>query len=240
MFWKRIISIITQYIALVIQAPLLPNFPYFRGMQTALDGILQQLQEAELGGFEAQKIYAPPYRSLLTEEEIMSKKPKYAAVNILLYPKDGAWHFPLIHRTHNERDRHSGQISLPGGKKDDADADFLETALRETWEEIGIPVSQIKALRELSPIYIPPSNFFVYAYLTCLNHTPEFSVQDGEVQAVIEIPLALIQNLPNPPLTMALPNTEGFKVPYIDFQNHKIWGATSMILSELSFLLKNV
>ena len=115
-------------------------------MQISSEILIQQLQEAELGGFEAQKIYAPPYRSLLTEEEIMAKKPKYAAVNIMLYPKEGIWHFPLIHRTHNERDRHSGQISLPGGKKDNTDADFLETALRETWEEIGVHFSEMKKI----------------------------------------------------------------------------------------------
>ena len=116
-------------------------------MQNSLEILLQQLQDAELGGFDAQKDYAPPYRSLLTQEEILAKNPKYAAVNILLYPKNGEWHFPLIHRTHNENDRHSGQISLPGGKKDDTDADFAETAIRETWEEIGVTTSQIKIVR---------------------------------------------------------------------------------------------
>ena len=209
-------------------------------MQGTSDILLQQLQEAELGGFEAQKIYAPPYRSLLTEEEIMAKKPKYAAVNILLYPKEGIWYFPLIRRTHNERDRHSGQISLPGGKKDDTDIDFAETALRETWEEIGVENSKIKILKELSPIYIPPSNFFVYAYLSYVENTPSFNFQQDEVQEILEIPLSLIQNLPNPPFTMELPKTQGYKVPYIDFEQHKIWGATSMILSELNQLLKNV
>ncbi len=209
-------------------------------MQISSEILIQQLQEAELGGFEAQKIYAPPYRSLLTEEEIMAKKPKYAAVNIMLYPKEGIWHFPLIHRTHNERDRHSGQISLPGGKKDNTDADFLETALRETWEEIGVHFSEMKILKELSPIYIPPSNFFVYAFLTFAETTPQFSFQEGEVQEILEVPVSLIKELPNPPHTMELPKTDGYKVPYIDFKDHKIWGATSMILSELNFLLKNV
>ena len=56
-------------------------------MQNSLEILLQQLQDAELGGFDAQKDYAPPYRSLLTQEEILAKNPKYAAVNILLYPK---------------------------------------------------------------------------------------------------------------------------------------------------------
>ncbi len=209
-------------------------------MQNSLEILLQQLQDAELGGFEAQKIYAPPYRSLLSEEEILSRNPKYAAVNILLYQKNGAWYFPLIHRTHNENDRHSGQISLPGGKKDEADADFAETAVRETWEEIGIETSQIKIVRELSPIYIPPSNFFVYAFLSFIESAPDFNHQKTEVQEVLEVPLLQIKNLPNPPQTMELPKTNGYKVPYFEFQNHKIWGATSMILSELSYLLKNV
>ena len=73
-------------------------------MKISAEILLQQLQEAELGGFEAQKIYAPPYRSLLSEEEILANNPKYAAVNILLYPKNGEWYFPLILRTHNEND----------------------------------------------------------------------------------------------------------------------------------------
>lgn len=208
-------------------------------MKMSAEILLQQLQEAELGGFEAQKVYAPPYRALLTREEILAKNPKYAAVNILLYQKNEEWYFPLIHRTHNENDRHSGQISLPGGKKDNSDADFAETAIRETWEEIGVRTSQIKILRELSPIYIPPSNFFVYAFLTCTEKTPDFKFQEGEVQKILEVPLSLIKNLPKPPLTIELPKTNGYKVPYFDFQNYKIWGATSMILSELNEMLKN-
>ena len=192
-------------------------------MKISAEILLQQLQEAELGGFEAQKIYAPPYRSLLSEEEILANNPKYAAVNILLYPKNGEWYFPLILRTHNENDRHSGQISLPGGKKDDTDEDFSDTALRET-----------------SPIYIPPSNFFVYAYLSYVEKTPVFKFQETEVQEILEIPLSVVQNMPNPPEIMELPNSNGYQVPYLDFNQHKIWGATSMILSELNQLLKNV
>lgn len=209
-------------------------------MQNSLEILLQQLQDAELGGFEEQKIYAPPYRSLLSQEEILAKNPKYAAVNILLYQKNGDWYFPLIHRTHNENDRHSGQISLPGGKKEETDADFAETAVRETWEEIGIETSKVKILRELSPIYIPPSNFFVYAFLSFTEVSPDFNFQKTEVQEILEIPLSIIKNLPKPPLTMELPRTNGYQVPFFEFQNHKIWGATSMILSELNYLLKNV
>ena len=67
---------------------------------------------------------------------------------------------------------------------------------------------------------------------------PIFNHQQTEVQEILEVPLSVIQDLPKPPLTMELPRTNGYKVPYFDFQNHKIWGATSMILSELNELLK--
>ena len=77
------------------------------------------------------KDYAPPSFSAHARRNF-TKNPKYAAVNILLYPKNGEWHFPLIHRTHNENDRHSGQISLPGGKKMTPMQIFAETAIRET------------------------------------------------------------------------------------------------------------
>lgn len=205
-----------------------------------IESFLFEISQAELGGFDAQKIYAPPYRALLTNEEILAKNPKYAAVNILLYQKNDEWYFPLILRTHNEKDRHSGQISLPGGKKEESDEDFSVTAFRETWEELGIEMEHIHLLKELSPIYIPPSNFFVYAYVSVCQICPLFQRQKNEVQEVLEVPLTLIQNLPEQPKTIELESTKGYKVPVIEFENHLIWGATSMILSELHHLLKKV
>ncbi len=204
------------------------------------ESFLYDLSQTELGGFDAQKIYAPPYRSLLTHEEILAKNPKYAAVNILLYQKNEEWFFPLILRSHNEKDRHSGQISLPGGKKEEGDENFYMTAFRETWEEVGVEIQSLHLLKELSPIYIPPSNFFVYAYISVCDVCPLFELQENEVQEVIEVPLSLIKNLPENPELIEMEGTKGYKVPVILYKEYKIWGATSMILSELHHLLKNV
>ena len=88
-----------------------------------------------------------PYRPLFSYEEILAKDPKFAAVNILLYLKEDRWWFPLMVRTTNERDRHSGQISLPGGKKEKSDPNFAATAKRETSEEIGIDEHYIRIIR---------------------------------------------------------------------------------------------
>lgn len=112
--------------------------------------LLRKIKNAELAGDNAHGIFSPPSRLVFTYDQVLEKNPKFAAVNIVLYLKDNEWHFPLIVRSTNERDRHSGQISLPGGKREELDKDFAETAIRETSEEIGIEKHYVRIIRELS------------------------------------------------------------------------------------------
>lgn len=209
-------------------------------METLGRNLLKKIKEAELSGENAHKIYAPPYRPVFSYEEILVKKPMFAAVNILLYLKDNQWYFPLILRTHNQKDKHSGQISLPGGKQEETDKDFSQTAIRETFEEIGVAPVFIKIIRELSPIYIPPSNFYVYPFISFTKKNPLFHLQKTEAIELIEFPLSALMNLADLPSTAVLPNSQGVEVPIININQHKIWGATSMILNEFSHLLKNL
>jgi len=202
--------------------------------------LLKNIRNAELLGENAHKIYSPPYRPIFSYEDILTRNPKLAAVNILLYLKDNEWHFPLIVRSVNENDRHSGQISLPGGKKENDDPDFSYTAKRETSEELGIDEHYVRIIREMSPIYIPPSNFYVHSFVSYTKKNPEFFLQETEAVELIEFPISSLLNLPDRPKIMALPSTQGYEVPVIDFNGYIIWGATSMILSEFSNLLKNV
>lgn len=202
--------------------------------------LLKNIRNAELLGENAHKIYSPPYRPVFSYEDILTRNPKLAAVNILLYLKDNEWHFPLIVRSINENDRHSGQISLPGGKREKDDPDFAYTAKRETSEELGIDEHYVRIIREMSPIYIPPSNFYVHSFVSYTKKNPEFFLQETEAVELIEFPISSLLNLPDQPKIMALPSTKGYEVPVIDFNGYIIWGATSMILSEFSNLLKNV
>ncbi len=202
--------------------------------------LIKKIKAAELTGEQSHCIYSPPYRPLYTEEEIALQNPKLAAVNILLYLKNDRWYFPLILRSENENDRHSGQISLPGGKKEEDDTSFLQTAVRETEEEIGIDRHYIRVIRELSPIYIPPSNFYVHTYISFTKKNPQFTLQQGEAVELIEFPIESILKLDEQPEMMALPSSRGVEVPVITFENYIIWGATSMILSEFRQLLKNL
>lgn len=209
-------------------------------MKTFGRDLIKKIQEAELQGENAHAIYSPPYRPLFSYEEILTKNPKFAAVNILLYLKDNEWYFPLMVRTENERDRHSGQISLPGGKKEDEDKTFEDTAKRETSEEMGIDEHYVRIIREMSPIYIPPSNFYVRPFVSYTKKNPQFLLQEAEAMELIEFPVSSLLNLTETPEMMALPSSRGVEVPVINFNGYIIWGATSMILSEFSILLKNL
>lgn len=202
--------------------------------------LLDKIKRFTLEGENAHSIYSPPYRPIYTDEEILEKNPKFAAVNILLYLKNDEWHFPLMVRSLNNNDKHSGQISLPGGKKEKNDISFAETAKRETTEEIGIEKHYIRIIREISPIYIPPSNFYVHPFVSYTKRNPEFHLQKSEVSELIEFPAASLLNLNDTPEMMRLPEARNTEVPVISFNGYIIWGATSMILSEFSRLLKNL
>lgn len=202
--------------------------------------LIKKIKKAELEGAQAHGLFSPPYRDVLSYEQIMEKNPKFAAVNIVLYLKDNEWFFPLILRSENERDRHSGQISLPGGKKEELDINFSDTAIRETSEEIGIEKHYLRIIREISPIYIPPSNFFVYPYISYTKKNPTFILQETEAVEVIEFPITSFLHLSDTPELMALSGTGGKEVPVINFNGYIIWGATAMILSEFSQLIKKM
>lgn len=202
--------------------------------------LLRKIKNAGLAGANAHGIFSPPSRPIFTYDQVLEKNPKFAAVNIVLYLKDNEWHFPLIVRSTNERDRHSGQISLPGGKREEFDKDFAQTAIRETSEEIGIEKHYVRIIRELSPIYIPPSNFYVYPFISYTKKNPEFILQQSEAVEVIEFPITSFLNLPDSPEIMALPGAGGHEVPVINFNGYIIWGATAMILSEFSQLIKKM
>lgn len=209
-------------------------------MESLGKDLLRKIKNAALGGATAHGVFSPPYRPIFTYEEILKKNPKFASVNIVLYLRDNEWFFPLIVRSENERDRHSGQISLPGGKREDDDLNFAETALRETSEEIGLGKPFVRIIREMSPIYIPPSNFYVHPFISYGRKNPEFLLQESEAVEVIEFPVSSFLKLPDSPDLMALDAAGGKEVPVINFNGYIIWGATAMILSEFSQLLKKM
>lgn len=183
---------------------------------------------------------SPPFRlELLNKQKRVINNAKKAGVLALFYPdSQGETKFVLILRKTYEG-VHSAQVGFPGGKIEDQDSSLESAAIRETFEEIGVPINQIEVLRELTEVYIPPSNFFVHPFIGISKVTPVFVKQQDEVEDVIEISL---QHFFDDKIVISKKVSTSYKVnvevPAFNLNGHVVWGATAMILSEIKDLLK--
>ncbi|MBP7274208.1 MAG: CoA pyrophosphatase [Saprospiraceae bacterium] len=166
---------------------------------------------------------------------------KQSAVLFTLFEKNSDWFTLLIERTQrNVSDKHSGQISFPGGKRDMADNSLQATAIRETWEEIGLMISEKEILGALTPLYIPVSNFWVQPFLAHIIIPQTFTIQPTEVVQVLEVKLDDLLDSNNLRLKDVQVGS-GFQlknVPHFMVNGVAVWGATAMMINELLTLLK--
>ncbi len=191
-----------------------------------------------LPGEEAQRKMSPVERANFSNYEKFRVNSKKSAVTVILYPKNNQVYVVLIKRASYDG-VHSDQISFPGGKQDQGDITLLDTAIRETKEEIGIDIQDINLIGKLSDLYIPPSNFWVEAYLCFADKELKFIPNYREVKDILEIPLQEF-NMEANIQQMRIKNSEGltYKYPCYNIRQNIIWGATAMILSEVSELTK--
>lgn len=169
--------------------------------------------------------------------DISALNPRMAGVMMLFYPKNEKAHLILIVRNTYEG-VHSAQIAFPGGKFEKDDFNLENTALRETHEEIGIEREKIEIIRSFSPMYIPPSNFLVHPFLGIATEELSFYPDIREVAGIIELPLSVFLNddiIVEARLSASY--GENILVPAFNIQNHIVWGATAMMLSELRDVL---
>lgn len=194
--------------------------------------------EANLGGLDAQFRLAPKMRLKYDADKIKASNPKKAAVLALFYPSNNNETCFLLTERATYKGTHSAQISFPGGKIDPKDINLRETALRETYEEIGVPKNKITVLRELTDVFIPPSNFLATPFLGYTNEEPKL-ITNYEVAKTLAIPVSELldgNNLSSINITTSY--ATNIDVPCYKFNNHIVWGATAMILSEIKELLK--
>ena len=161
-----------------------------------------------------------------------------AGVLVLFYPREGKLHLVFTRRTDNV-DFHKGQISFPGGRQETGES-LEQTALREAQEELEIDPDSVRILGMLTPLYIPPSNYCIYPVVGMAKSRPDFLPVQLEVAEVLEIPLAHLLNPQN--IRREMWNIRGadVEVPFYAFGEHKIWGATAMVLAELLEMIKGL
>jgi 8-oxo-dGTP pyrophosphatase MutT (NUDIX family) len=173
--------------------------------------------------------YQPEY----IEEEALAR----AAVLLPLYEHAGELHV-LFTRRSELVEHHKGQISFPGGAWDATDPDLQFTAVRETWEEIGVAVDHIDVIGQLDEM-ITVSNFLVRPFVGSITEPGPypFSHSEIEVAEILEVPLTHLQEELN---VVAEQRTyQGREVMMYSYRwrDHLIWGATARILRQFLDLL---
>ena len=208
----------------------------------AFEKTIPEINKLSLPGIETQLKMAPPFREQLLErykEERKSAKP--AAVLALFYPSNQGETLLVLIVRKSYKGVHSAQVGFPGGKPEPEDDGLEATALRETWEEIGVSSDKITVLRELSSIYIPPSNFLVSLFIG-IAHTPlTFTLQPSEVDAIIEVSLTDFMNDSSEVLSEVLAaDGVAYEVPAFKLNGRIVWGATAMMLIEIKSMLNQI
>lgn len=189
----------------------------------------------ELPGRKAQLRMAPPERHI-NNIGFATTPPRISGVLILIFPLLGEPAIVLMRRTWVGP--HAGQISLPGGKKEDNDLSAADTALRESGEEIGIDLEQVNMIGSLSTLYVAHSNFLIHPYIGYMDVHPQFVSNPDEVEEIIVTKISDLFRDDGKKRHFIKRGGDQIEAPYYDVHGHIVWGATAMILSEFEELIK--
>jgi 8-oxo-dGTP pyrophosphatase MutT (NUDIX family) len=211
------------------------------------DFIAQLKQEISknLPGWDAQKRMAPAGREQSRYYPNAKTQPRQSSVLIWLYSNNDNIYTRLILRA--EFGVHSGQVAFPGGQIEQNDGSLWNTALREAYEEVGLQSNKIEPIGALTPLYIPPSNFWVHPFIGTGEEIESGEISKAEVQKYFDVDI----------MQLLQPDIKGEKevvasgvvgkiiVPVYNLspkdgsgQTYTVWGATAMMLSELEELIR--
>ncbi|HJM25136.1 MAG TPA: CoA pyrophosphatase [Nitrosopumilus sp.] len=163
----------------------------------------------------------------------IDKKYRLASVLVIIYGDD-----PIVVMTEKPKHLkfHAGEISFPGGKFDDSDDDLLETALRETSEEIGITITRDQVIGQLDSVITLNSGFLIFPFVAVLEKIPPLSA-NAEVEKIFHIPLnSFLKTVVKDPDPTHNIIQEMFTFEY---QNQIVWGASARILKQIQISLKS-
>jgi len=207
-----------------------------------MNAIIAQIKQAllqPLPGLEAQLRMVGRVRLM---PSVIPENSRQSAVLCLLFDTADGLNVLLMKRG-EDKSAHSGQVSFPGGRYEEADKDYLNTALRECHEEVGINGTDVCVLGALTPLYIPVSNFNVHPFVGFIPGRPSYKLSKNEVAYTLEVPLnvlyaperKIVTDVISPAKNEPIRNVHAYQLP----DGTIIWGATAMMLSELEAVLNN-
>ncbi len=204
-----------------------------------LDKIKNRLKNA-LPGEKAHLNMSPRSHNVPLRKFKPSSDAKQSSVMVLLkYIEPDELIIPLTLRS-DKLTSHRGQISFPGGMAEKGETP-LETAYRETEEEIGIKGDKIEYIGTLSQLYVPPTNFIINPIVGWLQNDVEFFLNPDEVAEIIHVPFHKIRNSDSVKYKKSNINGLEMDIPYWEVHAEiPLWGATAMILSELISIIDEI
>ena len=189
-------------------------------MKVCGDHFIEELSNI-LNSRERQAIHCPDYVR--------------AAVIVPLFNKEESCHILFTKRT-EEVKHHKGQISFPGGAFDEEDGDLRKTALRETFEEIGLKEKDVRIIGTLDDI-VTSTKFVVTPFVGYFSYPYPFRLSQREIDELIEVPLSFLFD---PECFSARESVEGEPREVVftyQYGKHAIWGATARILKQFLGLI---
>ena len=177
---------------------------------------------------ELKSIFSSPINPMIkTDGEF-----RLASVLVVIYGKE-----PIVVMTEKpiHMKFHAGEISFPGGKLDVNDSDLLQTALRETSEEIGFKITREQVIGQLEPVVTLNSGFMILPFISIIDEIPTLTA-NSEVEKIFHIPLEpFLKTMANDPD----PSHNLIQAIYtFEYQNQIVWGASARILKQIRNLLK--
>ena len=149
-----------------------------------------------------------------------------AAVFLIVYLKDGDYCILLNKRSHLV-ENHKGEISFPGGRKDESDRTLLDTAFRELWEEMGIVARDVEILGELDDVRTN-SNYVVSVFVGTIESSYHFQPDSNEVAQVLEVPIKVLNDVHQDVFER---KSDSFNMTTYIYEGHLIHGATAKIIA---------
>jgi 8-oxo-dGTP pyrophosphatase MutT (NUDIX family) len=170
--------------------------------------------------------------------EPLAPGPVPAAVLIPLFLKDGEYHVLFTKRAENMT-HHRGEISFPGGVHQPEDADILQTALRETWEEVGIAPEEVEILGVLDD-FLSIHNFLVTPYVGFVAAGHRLRINPAEIDRIVEVPLGYL--LTPGIFQLREWSWQGRTIPllFMLYGKDSIWGLTAAMLKQFLEIISGI
>jgi len=162
-----------------------------------------------------------------------------AAVLIPMYHKAGEWYLVLTKRTET-MEYHKGQISFPGGAHYEEDASPKDTALRESWEEIGLAPADVEILGELDDTATYVTRFLISPFVGVIPYPYDFKANPEEVEEVISAPLDVLLDKRNFREEMQQIDGQFVSQYFYRYGDKVIWGATARMLKQFLEVIDSI